>query len=78
VDANVGKPKWPSGETIRKRLQDIGASSCASRAARRRTARRAQARAAGPGKGFEFVDETKGGVCAEGIHSRGAQGVEDS
>jgi elongation factor G len=78
VEANVGKPQVAYRETIRKpvgRRRQVRAPVGRQGPVR---PRRLQDRAAGAGKGFEFVDAIKGGVVPREFIPAVKKGVEDS
>jgi translation elongation factor EF-G len=77
VEANVGKPQVAYRETIRKtvgRRRQVRAPVGRQGPVR---PRRLQDRAAGAGKGFEFVDAIKGGVVPREFIPAVKKGVED-
>ena len=77
VEANVGKPQVNYRETIRTRRRPR-ASTSARRAARQLRTREDRVEANEPGKGYEFVNDIKGGTIPKEYIKPIDQGVQEA
>ncbi|MDP3820412.1 MAG: elongation factor G [Burkholderiales bacterium] len=79
VEANVGKPQVAYRETIRKPVQDIEGKFVRQSGGKGQYGHVVlKIEPQEPGKGFEFVDATKGGVVPKEFIPAVRKGVEDS
>jgi elongation factor G len=79
VEANVGKPQVAYRETIRKAVQDIEGKFVRQSGGKGQYGHVVlKLEPQEPGKGFEFVDATKGGVVPKEFIPAVRKGVEDS
>jgi elongation factor G len=79
VEANVGKPQVAYRETIRKPVQDIEGKFVRQSGGKGQYGHVVlKLEPQEPGKGFEFVDATKGGVVPKEFIPAVKKGVEDS
>ena len=79
VEANVGKPQVAYRETIRKPVQDIEGKFVRQSGGKGQYGHVVlKLEPQEPGKGFEFVDATKGGVVPKEFIPAVRKGVEDS